>query len=125
MEMPDDVYTIFTAEIEPGRPASITVPDQELRLGELAEGQTYRVAILPAVESESTHQRERSGSEPPVEAGETLEVDIEDLGDKGDGIARIGPGYIIFVPGTDVGDRVEIEITEARENFGFGDVINE
>ena len=58
----------------------------------------------------------------PVGAGDRIEVDVVDVGDQGDGIARIGPGYVVFVPETTVGDRVTVEITEARDNFAFGTV---
>lgn len=66
-----------------------------------------------------------TSAQPPVEEGETLDVEVEDLGDKGDGIARIGPGYVVFIPDTDVGDRVTVEITQARENFAFAEVVTE
>ena len=48
---------------------------------------------------------------------------IEILGDAGDGIARVEHGYVIIVPNTDVGERVRIEITDARENVGFANVV--
>lgn len=123
MEFPDGLRTLFTARIEgQGDDHVITVPERELRHGNLIDGAAYRIAIFPPVEVTRPQQAD-SGSAPPVSVGETLEVEIEDLGDKGDGIARIGPGYVIFVPETDVGDRVRIEITEAVDNFAFGSVI--
>lgn len=135
MQLPDDVYTVFTAEIvsDDGR-SVVTVPERELRTGQLEAGTSYRIAILPQVdrdrsveEASGTTSRERGGradsSEPPVDAGDRMDVEIEDIGEQGDGIARIGPGYVVFVSDTEIGDRVTIEITEARENFSFAEVI--
>jgi predicted RNA-binding protein with TRAM domain len=39
-----------------------------------------------------------------VTEGETLQLDIEDVGDQGDGLARVGPGYVVFVPRFDMPD---------------------
>lgn len=58
----------------------------------------------------------------PVEEGETYEVDIEDLGSKGDGIARVD-NFVVFVPETEVGERVEVEINSVGRKFAFGDVV--
>ncbi|MFB6173506.1 MAG: TRAM domain-containing protein, partial [Halobacteriales archaeon] len=89
---------MFTAEVQSrdGTPL-ITVPDRELAIGELEVGETYRVAVLPRHGAGSdgaggsgtaSSSRSRDGA-PPVEEGETLDVEIEDVGDQGDGIARI------------------------------------
>ena len=71
--------------------------------------------------TEAGPDREPSG--PPVQEGELREVEIEDIGDQGDGIARVERGYVIIVPETDEGDRVTIEITNIRENVAFGKVV--
>jgi predicted RNA-binding protein with TRAM domain len=52
-------------------------------------------------------------------------VEVEDLGKQGDGIARVERGYVIIVPGSDVGDRVKIEITDVKSNFAVGNVVEE
>lgn len=134
MPLSDDLFTVFSAEIQfrDGVPV-IEVPERELDVGSLASGEAYRVAVLPqrgsdasddgASEPTSGRTRSRGDSQPPVETGETLDVEIEDVGDQGDGIARIGPGYIVFVPETEVGDRVRIEISQARDNFAFAEVL--
>jgi predicted RNA-binding protein with TRAM domain len=59
----------------------------------------------------------------PVKEGDIVEVEIENLGDQGDGIARVGPGYVVIVPETSRGERVSVEITEARENVAFAEVL--
>lgn len=47
---------------------------------------------------------------PPVEDDECRVVEIEDVGEQGDGIARAERGYVIIVPDTEPGERVVIEI---------------
>jgi len=121
------------------------VPKRELRLGDVDEGQSYRVAVLssstdsnegpqqePEAETERdavapTDQRssQTHGSlEPPVEAGETRTVEIEDVGDQGRRHhARRERGFVVIVSGTDKGERVRIEITQVQENVAFADVV--
>ena len=60
-----------------------------------------------------------------VEPGEIRYVEIEDLGKQGDGIARVERGYVIIVPGAEVGERVKVEVTEVKSNFAVGEVIEE
>jgi len=60
----------------------------------------------------------------PVEEGETYEVEIEDLGSKGDGIAKIDD-FVIFVPDTEVGQTVNIKVTSVGRRFAFGEVVEE
>lgn len=59
----------------------------------------------------------------PIEEGETHEVEIIDVGDEGDGIARI-EGFVVFVEDTEIGDIVEIEIETVMGNFGVGKVVD-
>lgn len=131
----DTLLTMFSGQIEQDEgDAVIAVPDRELDVGELVAGDSYRVAIL-AQSNQATEttdikatgklQREHVSSETPVAEGEQLEVEIEDTGEQGDGIARVGPGYIVFVPDTTIGDHVTVEITQVRENFAFAAVVEE
>ena len=59
---------------------------------------------------------------PPVEVGDVRNVKIEPLGSGGDGIARIG-GFVIFVPGTNVGDDVKIRVTRVLKKYAFAEVV--
>jgi predicted RNA-binding protein with TRAM domain len=59
---------------------------------------------------------------PPVKQGERYKVRIEALGKGGDGIAKI-KGFVIFVPNTNVGEEVQIEIKNVKERFAFGEVV--
>ncbi|PSQ03664.1 deoxyribonuclease [Halobacteriales archaeon QS_6_71_20] len=62
--------------------------------------------------------------EPPVDRGDEVTVDIEGIGDQGDGIARVDRGYVIIVPDTEKGERVRIRVTSVKQNVAFADVID-
>ncbi|MFH1650005.1 MAG: TRAM domain-containing protein, partial [Candidatus Woesearchaeota archaeon] len=53
----------------------------------------------------------------PVKEGEVLDVTIEAVGEKGDGIAK-KEGFVLFVPGTKQGERVKIKITRVLKSVG-------
>ncbi len=57
----------------------------------------------------------------PVKEGDELDVTIEAVGSKGDGIAK-KDGFILFVPGVKQGDRVRIRITKVLSKVGFAEV---
>ena len=59
----------------------------------------------------------------PVKVGEELEVKIDGVGEKGDGIAR-KEGFVIFVPNTKKDDKVRIRITRVLRKVGFGEVVS-
>jgi len=54
----------------------------------------------------------------PVRTGDTCTVEIEALGDEGDGIAHV-EGFTLFVPGTDVGDEIQVRVDDVKPNYGF------
>jgi|GEM_PF-1390887 len=58
----------------------------------------------------------------PLEEGQELEVTIEAVGEKGDGIAK-SKGFVIFVPGVKQGDNVKVRVTKVLRNFSFGEVV--
>jgi predicted RNA-binding protein with TRAM domain len=59
---------------------------------------------------------------PPVREGEEIDVTIEAVGEKGDGIAR-QKGFVLFVPSTQAGQRVRIKITKVLAKVGFAQVL--
>jgi translation initiation factor 2 subunit 2 len=61
---------------------------------------------------------------PALVSGNTYDVLIQDLGKKGDGIAKVDK-YIIFVPGTTKGTTVKIKITNISGTSAFAQVVNE
>lgn len=58
----------------------------------------------------------------PVEEGQEVEVTIESVGRRGDGIARVN-NFVVFIPGTNAGEKVKIRITGVRNNFATGEVV--
>jgi predicted RNA-binding protein with TRAM domain len=58
----------------------------------------------------------------PVEEGRTYDVNIQDVGRNGDGIARI-EGFVVFVPNTNVGDEVQIKVERVLPKFAFATVV--
>lgn len=127
----------------------VTVPEREVDLETLEAGGTYRVGVYPGASATSgtagrNSDESASGSrttastpertatpestdstpdQPPVSEGETRRLQVEDVGDQGDGLARVGPGYVVFVPDTDVGQQPLVRITTVRENFAFAEVL--
>ena len=59
-------------------------------------------------------------SAPPVREGEEIDVTIEAVGEKGDGIAK-KDGFVLFIPGTKAGDEVRIKITRVLAKVGFAE----
>lgn len=44
------------------------------------------------------------------------------MGRRGDGIARVN-NFVIFIPGTNSGDKVKVRITGVRNSFATGEVV--
>ncbi|ADB57810.1 TRAM domain-containing protein [Archaeoglobus profundus] len=61
-------------------------------------------------------------SRPPVSVGEVREVKIVAMGSGGDGIAKVN-GFVVFVPGTKVGDDVKVKVTKVLKKFAFAEVV--
>lgn len=139
VELSETLQCLFTAAVEEdGDKYIINVPRREIDLGKLSPGETYRVAMLPGVESRRSTETEGSPDseasvsedfdpeeppEPPVSEGETRRVEIEALGEQGDGIAKIERGYVVIVPGTSPGDEVLVEIDTVRTNVSFAEPV--
>lgn len=62
--------------------------------------------------------------EPPVLHGRTEALEIEAIGEKGDGIAKKN-GYVIMIPRTQIGKKYLIRITRIFKNYAIGEVIRE
>lgn len=58
----------------------------------------------------------------PVKVDQELDVKIEAVGAKGDGIAKV-QGFVLFVPGGKEGEEVHIKITKVLRNVGFAEVM--
>ena len=60
----------------------------------------------------------------PVKEGEELNVRIEAVGEKGDGIAK-KKGFVLFVPNTKEGQEVRVRITKVLRKVGFAEVVGD
>jgi len=60
----------------------------------------------------------------PVNVGDEIDVKIEAVGAKGDGIAR-KKGFVLFVPNTKEGDEVKVRVTKVLRKVGFAEVVGE
>jgi predicted RNA-binding protein with TRAM domain len=63
-----------------------------------------------------------STSTAPVEEGETHHVEIEELGEEGDGIAYV-EGFVVVVPDTEITEAVDVEIGTVRDSFAVAEVV--
>ncbi|MFC7138666.1 TRAM domain-containing protein [Halosimplex aquaticum] len=129
MEISDKLLCLFSADVsDDGDRYVVEVPRREIETGSIEPGETYRVALISSdveAATETDEDNVPSEPQPPVEAGEIRYVEIEDIGKQGDGIARVERGYVIIVPGADVGERVKVEVTEVKSNFAVGEIIEE
>lgn len=74
--------------------------------------------------SRSRFERGFERFEKPVKEGETYDVEIKEIGSKGDGIARV-KNFVIFVPDTKKGDKCKIKIKEVGRRFAIGEKVGE
>ncbi len=140
LEISDKLLCLFSADVTlKDDEYVVTVPRREIDTGSVESGETYRVALISReTEAESDDEQTAttdntttststvsSEPQPPVEAGEIRYVEVEDIGKQGDGIARVERGYVIIVPGAEIGERVKVEITEVKSNFAVGEIIDE
>ncbi|WP_255196489.1 TRAM domain-containing protein [Halorarius litoreus] len=144
MNVSDELKCLFHATVEE-RDGSyvIEVPKREVTLGAVQSGELHRVGLLSAPHADgaesndapaqtdaptpatTSNQHERANTPaPPVQEGDQRTVDIDDIGEQGDGIARVDRGYIVIVPDTEKGERVTIEITDVAETVGFAEVVS-
>ncbi len=58
----------------------------------------------------------------PVKVGDEVEVKIEAVASKGDGIAK-KDGFVIFIKGAKEGDTIKVRITDVKARFAIGEII--
>jgi len=132
MEISDELCCLFNAEVtERDGDYVVEIPRTEVDTGTVDPGEVYRVALIArgggggGGAGGEASETAPSEPQPPVEEGEIRYVEVEDLGKQGDGIARVERGYVIIVPGAEVGERVKVEITEVKSNFAVGEILEE
>jgi len=129
LEISNELLCLFSADVtEDDAGYVVELPRREIETGSVEPGETYRVALIAPERAETrsegdTPEESPGEPQPPVEPGEIRYVEIEDIGKQGDGIARVERGYVIIVPGTDIDERVKIEVTEVKSNFAVGEPI--
>ncbi|MFC6758176.1 MULTISPECIES: TRAM domain-containing protein [Haloarcula] len=139
-EISDSLRLLFETSVEDeGDRYTVAIPSELVENGSIETGTSYRVALLAAEEDEQTETAPSPDTSsvsradpapshaqgPPVEEGEVRTVSIDTLGDQGDGIAKVERGFIVIVPGTKPGDRVEVEITDVKETVAFAETVGE
>ena len=61
---------------------------------------------------------------PPVNVGDVIEVKIEAVGEKGDGIGKI-KGFVLFIPGAKEGETCKVRVSKMLKKVGFADKVSE
>ena len=128
-EIPDSLRSVFTGRVEQNDSEYIvSIPSGEVENEGVTPGETYRIAVLETAESRGEQSVSRppvrpfARDSPPVEEDELIEVEIESIGDEGDGIAKVDRGYVIIVPDGQPGDVLTVRIEEVKENVAFAEI---
>ena len=122
---PNSLACKFTTQIEQERGRYVVeIPEAEIDHGTLSPGDICQISVQHASEQQFSTNAS-PGRSPPVSIGERRTVQIEGLGDKGDGIARVDRGYVLIVPDTEPGDEVTVEVRQIESNYGFAEPVEE
>ncbi len=62
------------------------------------------------------------GGPKPVEVGKEYNVEVTEISRRGDGVAKV-QGFIIFVKGAKVGDKVKIKIESVGPRFATASIV--
>lgn len=60
----------------------------------------------------------------PVKEGQEINVVIDDIGSRGDGITRI-QNFLIFVPQAKIGERLKVKILKVGRKFAIAEKIKQ
>jgi len=137
MKLDSNLLCVFTAEVsEDGERYTVEIPQREVELGDIDPDKPVKVALHQPQTRSNTEQPSKQGaprpatraqqpSTPPVEEGEVRTVTIDHLGDQGDGIAKVDGGFVLIVPGSRVGDEIEVEIATVRDNYAIAEPVSD
>ncbi|MFD1643681.1 TRAM domain-containing protein [Halohasta litorea] len=136
MEISEQLTSLFSAPVEETAESYvIEVPYREVTEGFVDRDAAYQVALLSTEKmsvndgspSESPNHNspteESEHQDPPVSEGEERIVEITEMGDQGDGLTRVERGFVVIVPETEVGERVQIHIETVHDTVAFGEVV--
>lgn len=132
MNISEDLLCLYTATAErDGDEIVVSIPEREVSLGSIGAGTTVRVALLEDPDASDTENRSAASpsnrdpvDEPPVEEGEVRRVEIESIGDQGDGIAKVDRGYVLVVPNGEPGDLLTVRIETVTPTVGFAEIVS-
>jgi predicted RNA-binding protein with TRAM domain len=121
-----DDYVVFrvTELAERFARAEFVAHAQPGEAGEAGKADAGKPAAKPKRES-VTNELTGKAKADDVQAGAVFNVEVAEPDRKNpedNGVARID-GLVVFVPGTHVGDRVQIRITERKARFAFSEVV--
>jgi predicted RNA-binding protein with TRAM domain len=113
----------FAAEAENPEEFEDSETEEEEVVEETQEVEEEETGFHEADETTETEESEEDEEDfdKPVSEGDIVELEVEDLGSKGDGIAR-KEGFVIFVPGGEVDQTYDVEITSVGRKFAFGEI---
>jgi len=129
MEIPEQLTCLFSAEVQAQDDSYvIEIPKNEIENGDVNPDHDHQIAVVSLLTDsndtiEHSPETSQASEQPPVTEGETRIVEIEDIGDQGDGLARVERGYVIIVADTEKGERVQVKIDTVRENVAFANVV--
>lgn len=66
----------------------------------------------------------RSDQTPPVSEGDELDVYVQSIGEKGDGVAKV-EGFVVIIPGAKKGESIRIRIKKVLASVAFADQLGE
>jgi len=133
MEISEELTCLFSATVDEDRDSYvIEVPRAEVEEGFVDSSRAYKIALMPTMSRLSSDEADSTANDtvrdadqqgPPVSVGEQRIVEIDEMGDQGDGLARVERGFVVIVPETQVGERVRIQIEHINKTVAFADVV--
>jgi 23S rRNA (uridine2552-2'-O)-methyltransferase len=93
---------------------------------EIAEEFQYVQRSSPAASRDSSSEVYLIGKHrltAPVRVDDELEVEIVDVGEEGDGIAKVEE-FTVFVSGADTGETLDVRITDVKPQFAFAERVD-
>lgn len=76
-----------------------------------------RATFASGIKKPSSASQKR-GFAPQITKGNDFVVTIQELGHNGDGVVYL-EGFTVFVPNTDIGEKVKIKIVEVKKTIAF------
>lgn len=127
MRSSEKMLCMFTAAVsEKNGSYVIEVPKSEVEFGTIEPNTPFSIGVFDQAEDNelvNTDGKVNNRPTPPVEKGDNRTVEIESIGDQGDGIAKVDSGFVLIVPGTELGDEVEVEITKVNQSFAIAEPV--